>query len=80
MTDLYIYSLRTQADFDAIVEEVSAAYDKNTILKMYQIATSEPYRDLYIRLTATDANEMCYLRLDRPVSQSSLQQIFYRYI
>ena len=39
MTDVYIYRLRNQADLDAIVEEVSAVYDKKTILKMYQFAT-----------------------------------------
>ena len=48
MTDLYIYRLRNQADLDAIVEEVSAVYDKKTILKMYQFATAEPYSFLYI--------------------------------
>ena len=72
MTDLYIYRLRNQADLDAIVEEVSAVYDKKTILKMYQFATAEPYSFLYIRLTAKDANEMFYLRLDRAISPNEL--------
>ena len=72
MTDLYIYRLRNQADLDAIVEEVSAVYDKKTILKMYQFATAEPYSFLYIRLTAKDANEMFYLRLSRAISPNEL--------
>ena len=72
MTDLYIYRLRNQADLDAIVEEVSAVYDKKTILKMYQFATSEPYSFLYIRLTAKDANDMFFLRLDRPILPNEL--------
>ena len=72
ITDLYIYRLRHQADLDGIVEEVSAIYDKKTILKMYQFATSEPYSFLYIRLTAKDANEMFYLRLDRAISPNEL--------
>ena len=68
MTDLYIYIMRNQADLDAIVEEVSAVYDKKTILKMYQFATSEPYSFLYIRFTAKYANDMFFLRLERPMS------------
>ena len=70
MTDLYIYKLRNQADLDAIVEEVSAVYDTQTILKMYFMTTSEPYSFLYIRLTAKDASEMFYLRLYRALIPS----------
>ena len=72
MMDLYIYRLRNQADLDAIVEEVSAVYDKNTFFKMYQFATQEPYSFLYIRLIAKDANEMFYLRLDKALIPNEL--------
>ena len=64
--------MRNQADLDADVEEVSAVYDKNTILKMYQFATQEAYSFLYIRLTAKDANDMFFLRLKRPLSPNEL--------
>ena len=54
ITDLYIYRLRNQADLDAIIEEVSAIYDKKTLYQLYRMATDEPYSFLYIKLTARD--------------------------
>ena len=65
ITDLYIYRLRNQADLDAIIEEVSAIYDKKTLYQLYRMATDEPYSFLYIKLTARDKNDMFYMRFDR---------------
>ena len=64
--------MRNQADLDAIVEEVSAVYDKKTILKMCQLATQEDDSCLGMRLTAKDANDMFVLRLERPISPNEL--------
>ena len=72
ITDLFIYRLRNMADLDAIVDEVSAVYDKKTILKLYRKATEEPYSFLYINLNARDANEMFFLRLERALSPNEL--------
>ena len=54
ITDLYIYRLRNQADLDAIIEEVSAVYDKKTLYKLCKMATDEAYGFLYIKLTSRD--------------------------
>ena len=62
MTDLYIYRLRNQADLDAIVEEVSAVYDKKAIYRFYKEATEESYSFVYINLTVKTAKDMFYLR------------------
>lgn len=65
ITELYVYRLRNQNDLEAWVEEVSAIYDKQTLLQLYQIATAEPYSFLFINLMAKNKNEMFYLRFDK---------------
>ena len=65
ITDLYIYRLRNQADLEAIIEEVSAVYDKKTLYKLYKMATDEPYGFLYIKLTSRDKDDMFYSKFSR---------------
>ena len=50
LTHLFVYRLRNYGDLEAIVEEMSAMYDKNTILQIYHEAIDEPYSSLYINL------------------------------
>ena len=50
MTHLFIYRLRNYGDLEAIVEEMSAIYDKTTLLQIYHEAIDEPYSFLYINL------------------------------
>ena len=58
MTHLFIYRLRNYSDLEAIVEELSAVYDKKTLLHIYHEAISEPYSFLYINLMAKDRTKM----------------------
>jgi len=60
MTHLFVFKLRNQADLEAITEEVSAVYDKDTFKEIYRTATDEPYAFLYINLTAKDNRDMFY--------------------
>ena len=46
MTHLFIYRLRNYGDLEAIVEEMSAIYDKNTLLQIYHEAIDEPFHSL----------------------------------
>jgi len=55
-----IYRLRNYADLEAILEEMSAVYDKKTLLKLYKMATDEPYGFLYINLMAKTKEDMFY--------------------
>ena len=64
-TELYVYRLRNQKDLDTFIEEVSAVLDKKTLLELYNIATSEPYSFLYVKLTAKTKNDMFYIRFDK---------------
>ena len=72
ITDVLVYRLRNLAGLEASADEVSAVYDKNTIIKLYRKATEEPCSFLYMNLTARDANEMFVLRLERPLSPNEL--------
>ena len=50
MTHLFIYRLRNYGDLEAIVEELSAIYDKKALLQIYHEAVSEEYSFLYVNL------------------------------
>ena len=52
--DSFIYRLRNYGDLEAIVEELSAIYDKKTLLQIYHEAVSEEYSFLYVNLMQND--------------------------
>ena len=64
-TELYIYRLRNHKDLETFIDEVSAVSDKKTLMELYNLATSEPYSFLYVKLTATTKNDMFLLDLTR---------------
>ena len=66
-TELYVYRLRNYKDLDTIIEEISAVYDKKTLLEIYNIATDEPFSFLYVKLTAKNKNDMFYIRFDKKI-------------
>ena len=53
-THLFIYRLRNYGDLEAIVEELSAIYDKKTLLQINHEAVSEEYSSLYVNLMSKD--------------------------
>ena len=65
ITELYVYRLRNQNDLEAWVDEVSATYNKKTLLELYHMATAEPYSFLFINLMAKTKEKMFYLRFDK---------------
>jgi len=67
-TELYIYRLRNYRDLETFIEEVSAIYDKKTLLELYNTATSEPYSFLYVNLRAKDKDDMFYMNFDRKLT------------
>ena len=58
MTHLFIYRLRNYGDLEAIIEELSAVYDKKTLLQIYHEAIDEPYSFLYVNLMSKDRTKM----------------------
>ena len=65
MTHLFIYRLRNYGDLESIVEELSAIYDKKTLLQIYHEAVSEDYSFLYINLMQKDKSKMFLQRFER---------------
>ena len=64
-TELYIYRLRNYKDIECYLDECSALFDKKTLLELYNIATSEPYSFLYMKLTEPDKHKMFYQNLNK---------------
>ena len=62
---LIIFRLRSKAELDAIIEEVSNFYPKKTLLEMYELAVNdEPYSFWYINLAASKVEDVFWLRFD----------------
>ena len=70
MTHLFIYRLRNYADLEAIIEELSAVYDKKTLLQIYHEAIDEPYSFLYVNLMSKDRTKMFLQKFDRYLNPS----------
>jgi hypothetical protein len=64
-TELYIYRLRNYGDLESLIEELSALYDKKTLLELYNIATGEPHSFWYINLMSKSKKDMFYMNFDR---------------
>jgi hypothetical protein len=65
ITELYVYRLRNYRDLETLIEELSALYDKKTLLELYNTATSEEYSFWYINLVAKNKKDMFYMNFDR---------------
>lgn len=62
---LVIFRLRNKLELEGVIEELSAVYDKDTLLRMYEQATAEPYSFLYVNLTAKRREDMFWLRFEQ---------------
>ena len=58
MTHLFIHRLRNFGDFESVVEELSAIYDKKTFLQIYHEAVADDYSCLYVNLMSKDKRKM----------------------
>ena len=63
-TALFVFRLRSHLELEAVLEEVSATYDKKTIASFYREATKNPYNFRYIRLEANKPEDMFWERFD----------------
>ena len=52
-------------DLDTFIDEVSAVLDKKSLLKIYNIATSELFSLWYVKSTAKDKNDMFYQNFNK---------------
>jgi hypothetical protein len=65
ITELYIFRLRNSKDIECFIDEVSAIYDKKTLMDIYTIATKEPFSFLYIKLNSKSKDDMFYIKFDK---------------
>ena len=68
---LCVFRLRNRLELDAIIEELSAVYDKNTLMEMYELATRDPYSFWYIHLAAKRREDMFFLRFEKRMIPTS---------
>ena len=47
--EFFVNRLRNMKDLETFIDEVSAIIDKQTLLELYQTATSEPYSFQHVR-------------------------------
>ena len=62
---LVVFRLRNRLELDAIIEELSAVYDKRVLMEMYRLATAEPYSFWYINLAASKVEDMFWMRFEQ---------------
>ena len=73
-TELFVYRLRNYKDLESFIEELSALYDKKTLLKLYEHATDAPYSFLYVKLTAKTRDNMFFMNLNKRLTVDNLEQ------
>ena len=64
-TELYVFRLRSLQDLNTVIEENSALIDKPTLLRVYRLATGEPYSFLFVNLREKGLDQMFMVRFDR---------------
>ena len=64
-TALVVFRLRSEQELLAIVEEISAVYDKTVVISLIRRATEEPYSFLYADLAAKSPDLMFWLRFEK---------------
>jgi hypothetical protein len=62
-------------DMEAWLEEMSAVYDKTTLIQLYHIATDRPHGFLYIKVNAQDKKDMFSASLDHKLIPRSINKI-----
>ena len=63
-TALVVFRLRSEQELQAIVEEISAVYPKDVIIRMLRHATDEPYSFLFVDLSAKRPGLMFWNRFE----------------
>ena len=66
--ELYVYRLRNYKDLETFIEEVSAVYDKKSLIALYSAATEEPFNFLYVKLASKSKDAVFYARFDRKLT------------
>ena len=68
MTELYLFRQRNQKDIEVFLEELSAICSKQTLMKVYNLATKEDHSFLYCKLTEGDKNNTFMVNYDKYIT------------
>ena len=68
---LCVFRLRNRLELNAIIEELSAAYRKDQLMEVCELATREPYSFWYIYLAAKRREDMFYLLFEKRLIPTS---------
>jgi hypothetical protein len=66
-TATFTFRLRSMQDLDTWLNENSAVYDKKTLMKIYQAATTPRFGFLYMNLMAHDPRDMFFFKFERRI-------------
>ena len=63
------------AEVDAFVQEQSALVDKNTVHRIYKLATEDrPYSFLFVKLRESDLNKIFMIRMEKEIHIDNSQK------
>jgi hypothetical protein len=63
-SELYVFRLRSIQDLTTVIDENSALIDKATLMKVYRLATEEPYSFLFANLQEKELDHVFMVRFD----------------
>ena len=66
-TELYVFRLRSNQDLECFVHEVSALVDKQTLLRIYKMATEKAFSFLYVKLSEKSLNDIFLINFDKKI-------------
>ena len=66
-TELYVFRLRSNQDLECFIHEVSALVDKQTLLRIYKMATEQAFSFLYVKLSAKTLNDIFMIHFDKRI-------------
>ena len=66
--------MRNYKDLETFIDEVSAVYDKKTLVVLYNAATEEPFSFLYVKLTSKTKDDMFYKRFDHKLVVGEVEE------
>ena len=67
-SSLYIFKLKNMSEVDTFIMEQSALVDKQTLMKIYQMAVNDqPFSFLFVKLRESDVNKIFMVRFEKEI-------------
>ena len=64
-TELFVFRLRNYQDLNMFLDEISALIDKKSLMELYNLATSEAFSFLYVKLNEKNKNNMFMINFSK---------------